>query len=76
MTSISIDRMTIDAPHLGRGGGERLARLVLDGLRSAGIASGTSIPSLSVAVCDVGDGRDALARQIVDEVIGQITRLG
>ena len=70
MTRVSIDRMTLDAPHLGRSGGERLARLVLDGLANARFAAGASSPSLNVTVC--GDGSDALARQIVNEVLRQI----
>ncbi len=76
MRSVSIDRMTLNAPHLGRGGGERLARLVLDGLAGATLPAGGSVDSVSITL-NAGSAREpeALAGQIVRELLRRFDRM-
>ena len=76
MTSVSIDRMTLNAPCLGRAGGERLARLVLDGLAGATRPAGGSVDSLSITL-NAGSASDpeAMAGQIVRELLRRFDRM-
>ena len=77
MSDFSIDRLTLSVPGLSEPDGRRLALLVADGLGAAGMAGGgRDIPSLRLdLVAKPNTAPDELARQIVAEVVRQVSRL-
>jgi hypothetical protein len=77
MAHVSIDRIDIDLPGFSAQRGERIARLIAEGL--AGCASFRTTPA-AVSDLDVqlvgmlGESDEALARRIVAGIIRQLDR--
>jgi hypothetical protein len=77
MADIRIDRLALQAPGLTAADGRRLAFRVADGLAAAGAAGGgREVSALRLDLTAApGAGVDALAEQIVAEVLRQLRRL-
>ena len=77
MGEVSIDRLILHVPGMSEADGRRLALEVAAGLCSAAPAGGgRDIPALRLDLTPRPDTRiDELARQIVAELVRQVSRL-
>ncbi len=76
MTEIAIDRLTLKLSGLSRGDGERLARLVANGLGQASLSGGAAkeVASMSISIRpEAGNNLNRLSDQIVSEILRQLT---
>jgi hypothetical protein len=76
MTAIAIDRLTLKLSGLSQSDGERLARLVANGLGQASLsgAAANEVAAMSVNVqSDAGNNLNRLSDQIVSEILRQLT---
>jgi len=72
MADVSIDRLSIDVPGLRPEHGERLARLVAEGLGAMSNRSDISLDQLRLDIQTSELGLERLARLIVDELRRQV----
>jgi len=77
MSEVRIDRLTLQVPGLTPAEGRRLALQVAAGIATAGAAGGgRDIPTLRLDLTAAPSaGVDALAEQVVAEVLRQVRRL-
>jgi len=76
MANIEIDRLTLKLSGLSQGDGERLARLVANGLVEASQSESSSreVPSINVAVQSDGSSNlNRVSAQIVREILRQLS---
>jgi hypothetical protein len=72
MTEISIDRLSLKLSGLSAGEGERLARLIADGLgRQKLTGSGHSVEGMTISINSSGGNLQRLSEQIVREIVRQ-----
>lgn len=77
MSDITIDRLTLRLRGLATHDGERLARLVADGLATSAASLETPyhVGALHISgAVDLGSNMEQLANQIVADVIRQLAR--
>ncbi len=77
MSEVRIDRLTLQVPGLTPAEGRRLALQVAWGVATVGAAGGgRDVPALRLDLTAApGIGVDALAEQVVAEVLRQVRRL-
>ena len=75
MATIAIDRLSLKLSGLSQSDGERLARLVADGLAEASVSetSTHAVSAMSISVqSDAGSNLNRLSDQIVNEILRQL----
>jgi len=76
MDDVQIDRLSLAVPDLTEAEAARLARLVASGLAAANLpGTGLPIPLLRVDLTSSGSDVDALAKLVVERVLGSLARI-
>ncbi len=75
MATIAIDRLSLKLSGLSQSDGERLARLVANGLAEASVSETSTheVSAMSISVqSDAGSNLNRLSDQIVNEILRQL----
>jgi hypothetical protein len=73
MTEVAIDRLSLKLSGLSAGEGERLARLIADGLgRQKLMSSAQSVEGITISINSSGGNLQRLSEQIVREIMRQL----
>jgi hypothetical protein len=73
MTAVAIDRLSLKLSGLSAGEGDRLARLIADGLaRQQLTSSAQSVESMTINISSSGGNLQRLSEQIVREIMRQL----
>jgi hypothetical protein len=73
MAEVAIDRLSLKLSGVSAGEGERLARLIADGLgRQKLTSSGQSVEGMTININSSGGNLQRLSEQIVREIMRQL----